>query len=110
MIGKKVVETDPVTIVEVKTMLEERSESYEPTYEQNLALDHVTKFSKIEEEPALKLVEELQEIAKKSQATKIADLMPVDLADLRLIFAKERGSHKKEDLEQILEIVDKYRE
>jgi DNA-directed RNA polymerase subunit F len=36
--------------------------------------------------------------------------MPVDLADLRLIFAKERGSHKKEDLEQILEIVDKYRE
>lgn len=110
MIGKKVVETDPVTIVEVKTMLEERSESYELTYEQNLALDHVTKFSKIEEEPALKLVEELQEIAKKSQATKIADLMPVDLADLRLIFAKERGSHKKEDLEQILEIVDKYRE
>jgi DNA-directed RNA polymerase subunit F len=110
MIGKKVVETDPVTIVEVKTMLEERSESYELTYEQNIALDHVTKFSKIEEEPALKLVEELQEIAKKSQATKIADLMPVDLADLRLIFAKERGSHKKEDLEQILEIVDKYRE
>ncbi|SCG86752.1 RNA polymerase Rpb4 family protein [Methanobacterium congolense] len=110
MIGKKVVETDPVTIVEVKTMLEERSESYELTYEQNIALDHVTKFSKIEEEPALKLVEELKEIAKKSQATKIADLMPVDLADLRLIFAKERGSHKKEDLEQILEIVDKYRE
>jgi DNA-directed RNA polymerase subunit F len=110
MIGKKVVETDPVTIVEVKTMLEERSESYELTYEQNIALDHVIKFSKIEEEPALKLVEELQEIAKKSQATKIADLMPVDLADLRLIFAKERGSHKKEDLEQILEIVDKYRE
>lgn len=110
MIGKKVVETDPVTIVEVKTMLEERSKSYELTYEQNLALDHVTKFSKIEEETALKLVEELQEIVKKSQATKIADLMPVDLADLRLIFAKERGSHKKEDLEQILEIVDKYRE
>ncbi|KAF5086528.1 hypothetical protein DSECCO2_58380 [anaerobic digester metagenome] len=110
MIGKKVVETDPVTIVEVKTMLEERSKSYELTYEQNLALDHVTKLSKIEEESAVKLVEELQEIAKKSQAIKIADLMPVDLADLRLIFAKERGSHKKEDLEQILEIVDKYRE
>jgi DNA-directed RNA polymerase subunit F len=36
--------------------------------------------------------------------------MPVDLADLRLMFAKERGSHKKEELEQILEIVNKYRE
>jgi DNA-directed RNA polymerase subunit F len=26
------------------------------------------------------------------------------------MFAKERGSHKKEELEQILEIVNKYRE
>ena len=110
MIGKRVVETDPVTIVEVKTMLEKRSESYEFTYEQNLALDHVTKFSKTEPDSAAKLVGELEEITKKNQAIKIADLMPVDLADLRLIFAKERGSHKKEDLEQILEIVNRYRE
>ena len=36
--------------------------------------------------------------------------MPLDLADLRLMFAKERGSHKKEELEQILELVNKYRE
>jgi DNA-directed RNA polymerase subunit F len=36
--------------------------------------------------------------------------MPEDMDDMRLIFAKERGSHKKEELEDILKIVDKYRE
>jgi DNA-directed RNA polymerase subunit F len=110
MIGKKVIETDPITVADVKTMLGELSESYDLTYEQNLALDHATKFSKLEVESADKLVEELQEIVKKTQAIKIADVMPLDLADLRLIFAKERGSHKKEELEQVLEVVNKYRE
>lgn len=109
MIGKKVIDTDPITIAEVKQMLEEIQEQHELTYEQNLALDHVTKFSKIDEESAKKLVEELAETFKKTQAIKIADVMPEDLADLRLIFAKERGTHKKEDLEKILEILEKYR-
>lgn len=109
MIGKKVTETDPVTVAEVKKLLEDVSESYELTYEQNLALDHANKFSKIETEDAKKLVEELQGIVKKSQAVKIADIMPVDMADMRLLFAKERGSHKKEELEQVLKIVEKYR-
>lgn len=109
MIGKKVIDTDPITIAEVKRMLGELSEHYELTYEQNLALDHVTKFSKLEEEAANELVAELSEIIKKTQAIKVADIMPEDMADLRLLFAKERGSFKQEDMEKILEIVDKYR-
>lgn len=109
MIGKKVIDTDPITIAEVKGMLEELSEHYELTYEQNLALDHVIKFSKVDEESAKKIVEELSETFKKTQAIKIADVMPEDIADLRLLFAKERGTYKTEDLEKILEIVNKYR-
>lgn len=109
MIGKKVIDTDPITIAEVKEMLEDVQEHYELTYEQNLALDHVTKFSKLDAESAKKMVEELEELIKKTQAIKIADIMPEDMADLRLIFAKERGSIKKEDMEKILEIVNKYR-
>lgn len=109
MIGKKVVDTDPITIAEVKTMLEELSKHYELTYEQNLALDNVIKFSKADEESAKKIVEELSENFKKTQAIKVADIMPKDMADLRLLFAKERGTYKKEDLEQILEILKKYR-
>lgn len=109
MIGKKVIDIDPITTAEVKRMLEELSENHELTYEQNLALDHVTKFSKIDEDSAKKMVEEISKNFKKTQAIKIADIMPGDMADLRLLFAKERGTFKKEDLEKILEIVDKYR-
>ena len=110
MIGKKIVKTDPITVAKVKDMLEERSLSHELTYEQNLALDHVIKFSKLNSENAIKLVDELQEIVKKNQAVKLADIMPLDMADMRLMFAKERGSHKKEELEKLLEIINKYRE
>ncbi|MDI6643818.1 MAG: RNA polymerase Rpb4 family protein [Methanobacteriaceae archaeon] len=110
MIGKKIVETNPITISEVKDMLEKFSETHELTYEQNLTLDHVDKFSKMDVESSTKLVEELLEIVKKKYAVRITDIMPEDLADLRLIFAKERVPIKKEDLEKILEIVNKYRE
>jgi DNA-directed RNA polymerase subunit F len=110
MIGKKIVETDPITSAEVKEMLEERAESHELNYEQNLALDHVIKFVKTDAETAAKLVNEMEEIIKKSQAVKLTDIMPLDLADMRLMFAKERGSHKKEEMETLLEIINKYRE
>lgn len=110
MIGKKISETDPITSAEVKEMLEERSKTLELNYEQNLALDHVTKFVKTDAETAAKLVKEMEEIIKKSQAVKLADIMPKDLADMRLMFAKERGSHKKEEMETLLEIINKYRE
>lgn len=110
MIGKKVIETDPITSAEAKKMLKERSDSTELNYEQNLALDHVTKFTKIDPEKSVELVNELAEIVKKTQAVKLADIMPKDLADMRLMFAKERGSHKKEEMETLLKIIDKYRE
>ncbi len=110
MIGKKTLNTDPIPLVDVKPLLEEMEKIRELTYEQNLALDHVTKFAKISAENAAKLISELEEIIKKNQAIKIADLMPEDMDDMRLIFAKERGSHKKEELENILKIVNKYRE
>ena len=110
MIGKKVLDTDPIPLVKVKPLLEEREKVHELSYEQNLALDHVTKFAKISAEDAEKLVGELEEIIKKTQAIKIADVMPEDMDDMRLIFAKERRSQKKEELENILEIVNKYQE
>lgn len=109
MIGKKVIETNPITIAESKELLKTRAESYELTYEQNLALDHVTKFSKLDSESAHDLVDELNDVVKKTQAVKLTDILPKDMADMRLMFAKERGSHKKEELEKLLEIINKYR-
>ena len=111
MIGKKVLETEPISVAEVKKVLEEFSEENELSYEQNLTLDHVRKFSKITYEASEKLIEELLEpLGQKKYAIKVAYMMPEDLADLRLLFAKERIPYEKEKMENILEIVDKYRD
>lgn len=111
MIGKKVLETEPISVAEVKKVLEEFSEENELSYEQNLTLDHVRKFSKITYEASEKLIEELLEpLGQKKYAIKVAYMMPEDLADLRLLFAKERIPYEKEKMETILEIVDKYRD
>ena len=111
MIGKKVLETEPISVAEVKKVLEEFSEENELSYEQNLTLDHVRKFSKISYEASEKLIEELLEpLGQKKYAIKVAYIMPEDLADLRLLFAKERIPYEKEKMETVLEIVDKYRD
>ena len=104
MIGKKVLETEPISVAEVKKVLEEFSEENELSYEQNLTLDHVRKFSKISYEASEKLIEELLEpLGQKKYAIKVAYMMPEDLADLRLLFAKERIPYEKEKMETILE-------
>jgi len=109
MIGKKALENEPIPSAKVKQILEEFSENYELSYEQNLTLDHVTKFNKLSLEDAEELIEKLEAIVKRKHAVRIADIMPEDLSDLRLMFAKERLPIKKEELEDILKIVDEYR-
>lgn len=109
MIGKKTLENEPIPITKVKQILNEFSEKYELNYEQNLTLDHVTKFNKISLEDAEELIGKLEGIVKKKHAVRIVDIMPKDLPDLRLMFAKERMPIKKEELENILEIIEEYR-
>lgn len=81
---------EPIPAAKVKEILEEFQEKYELSYEQNLTLDHVTKFNKLSLEDTEELIGKLEEIVKKKHAVRIADLMPKDLSDLRLLFAKER--------------------
>ncbi|MDR1721447.1 MAG: RNA polymerase Rpb4 family protein [Methanobrevibacter sp.] len=109
MIGKKTLETNPIPMANVKKILEDFSQEYELDYEQNLTLDHVTKFSKLPLEETEKLIDALEEKVKRKVAIRIADILPEDLADLRLLFAKERIVVKKEDMQGILDIVDGFR-
>ena len=108
MIGKKTVESEPIPMAKVKSILEDFQEEFELNYEQNLTLDHVNKFSRHSLEDTEKLIAELEEIVKTKYAIRIADLMPQDLSDLRLLFAKERIPIKKEEMEELLKILDKY--
>lgn len=109
MIGKKTLDVNPIPAAEVKEILEEFSEKNELSYEQNLTLAHVTNFQKLPLEDTEKLIEELESIVKTKYAIRIADLMPKDIADLRLIFAKEKFPMKKDEMEDVLKILNKYR-
>ena len=108
MIGKKTLDTNPVSSAEVRELLDEFAEKNELSYEQNLTLAHVTNFKKLSLEKTNELIEELKDIVKEKHAIIIADLMPKDLADMRLIFAKEQFPINKEEMEKILEILEKY--
>ncbi|MDD3408075.1 MULTISPECIES: RNA polymerase Rpb4 family protein [Methanobrevibacter] len=108
MIGKKTLDVNPIPAAEVKEILEEFSEKNELSYEQNLTLAHVTNFQKLPLEDTEKLIKELESIVKTKYAIRIADLMPKDLADLRLIFAKEKFPMKKDEMEDVLKILNKY--
>ncbi|RAP52330.1 MAG: DNA-directed RNA polymerase subunit F [Methanosphaera sp. rholeuAM270] len=119
MIGKKVIDTKPITISEAKEILMKKVEQkadennevdgHQFTYEQNLTIDYVSKFALLDAEDAKELVSKLEEYLSTVQAVKVVDLMPEDLDDLRLIFAKERGSFDSETLQNILDLLDQYR-
>ena len=108
MIGKKTLETKPIPAAKVKEILDEFSEKHELSYEQNLTLDHATNLTKLSLEDTEKLIEELEAYVEYKQAVRIADILPRDMADLRLIFAKERNAPSQDEMKEILEILEKY--
>ena len=109
MIGKRVIDNTPIPAVKVREILEDFDESHELTYEQNVTTNHIIKFAHYSLEDTESILEELEAMDIKPKiAVRIVDLVPEDLADLRLIFAKENVPIKKEDMEKILDILQKY--
>ena len=108
MIGKKTLESKPIPAAKVKEILEEFSEKHELSYEQNLTLDHASNLTKLSLEDTEKLIEELEAYVDYKQAVRIADIVPKDMDDLRLIFAKERNAPSNDEMKEILEILEKY--
>ena len=110
MIGKEVIESEPITGSEVKQIIEEFAEDNELNYEQNLTLNHLARFKRYSAEDAKEIFEKLQDEfgLRAKVAAHIVDLVPVDLADMRLIFAKEPSKTDKEDMEKILEMLEQY--
>ena len=110
MIGKEIKETKPITGAEVKEALEAYGENNELNYEQNITLNHLARFDRYSAEDSESIIEELEEKFKlrRKVAVHIVDLVPKDVDDLRLIFAKEPTQLDKEEMEQILEILEQY--
>lgn len=99
-----------VTLAEVKEMLDAEAADHELTPEQRYALDQVNKNVKVSAPNAQMLVKELRELpfVSEAHAVKIADIMPTHVDDVRVLFAKERSTVDKKQLEQIIKLVEKY--
>ncbi len=110
MIGKNTIKKEEISGAEVKRTLETFSENYELNYEQNITLNHVARFPRYSLEDTEKIIAELEDKVglRHKVAIHIVDLIPKDLSDLRLIFAKEPMQIEKADMEKILEILEQY--
>jgi len=110
MIGKEIIESEPISGAEVKKIIEDFSENNELNYEQNITLNHLARFKRYSVEDSKEIVEKLQnEFGLRPRvAVHIVDLVPKDLADMRLIFAKEPSKVEKEDMGKILEFLEQY--
>jgi len=102
---------DYVTLAEIKALLErEEKERKELSMEQRYSLTHAQLFAKLGPEDAAKLVGELMkvEMMTPANAYKLADLLPTHPDDVRAVFAKERFSLSKEDVDLVVQIVANY--
>lgn len=113
---KEVKEVDFITIAEAKEIMEritkERQERAELLFETRRALKHLRTFAKLPAEKAKELVEELMklpQVPRKDIAVKLVDIMPRIPDEVRIIYAKERFTLTPEQIQEILEIIDRYR-
>ncbi len=113
---KEVKEFDYITIAEAKELMEEiaekRQKRAELLFETRRALKHLRTFARLPAEKAKELVEELlklPQVPNKEIAVKLADIMPRIPDEVRLIYAKEKTSLNPDEIEQILDVINKYR-
>lgn len=99
-----------ITLAEVKEILEAEAKVRELSNDQKIALDNATKVAKISGDDARKLVKELKDLEFISDpvAVKIADLLPTQPEDVRVLFAKERLILEKKQVDALLAVVQKY--
>ena len=120
MIGRKKLGEHYLTIAETKEILLRRREEgleenpEEPMfYEARISLEHAERFSKVDSQQARELKDKLIsafEWMNEKWAVKIIDIMPEDYMDIRVIFAKEDYMPTREEAEEIIKILDEYRE
>jgi len=115
-IFKEKVDEEYLTIAETKEILEglevERAtdDEREMRYELARAIEHVNRFADLDVEETTEFVDELLELEKVDDKTahKIVDLKPRDRDELRAVFAQERYSLSGDELDDILNVVNRY--
>lgn len=102
-----------VTLAQVRELLEAEAEirGYDNLLQsQKAALDHAQTVCSISLEQANAIIDEVKQIDIVSDAValKIADLLPRYPEDVRAIFSKERVTLEPQQIQQIIDIIEKH--
>jgi DNA-directed RNA polymerase subunit F len=111
MMDFEVVEERDVTFQEVKEILSAIDDK-ELNAEQKLALEHIKRCKLLPKKKALEMIEELKALnmrkLRMNYIIQMANLVPKDTEDLRVILAGSNVAFNKADLEKIFSVVSKY--
>lgn len=110
MIGKGAHEIRPATLAEVTKILEKRQGTIgEFGFEQQTTLEYAKRFARLKLAEAQELQSELEKLGLKPEtAVKIADILPVNRAQLLLILAKDKADLPEKKLAEAEELVAKH--
>jgi DNA-directed RNA polymerase subunit F len=105
----EIIAEEPITFGRAKGILEKKSKK-NMNYEQNNALEHLSKFTKLSEKDERKLIEELSKIPKlkEDQIVQICNFLPITKDELRTILYKDYTLFEDSEINTILEIVKKF--
>lgn len=109
MIGKGAYEIRPATLAEVARILERRQGMVgEFGFEQQTTLEYAKRFARLKLPDAQELQSELEKLGLKAEtAVKIADILPVNRAQLQLILAKDKTDLAEKKAAEVEELVAK---
>jgi DNA-directed RNA polymerase subunit F len=95
---------------EAKKILEKKAKEKELGYEQKNALEHLRKFSKLNDKAINDMMDEFRKIEKLKERNiiSIINMMPKDADEIRLLFANEIVTVSDDDKKKILSIVKKF--
>ena len=108
---KKIINVEDITIAEALKLLEEKLQDIETSDFLNQVLDYLRRFTKVKPEEAKKLVDELVKTygIARITAIQIVNIMPKSIEELKTILGIERKEFKENELQEMIELINKYR-
>ncbi|MFC1801480.1 hypothetical protein ACFLZB_03370 [Nanoarchaeota archaeon] len=113
MVKPTVIEEKTVTLAEVKKNLAEiRKRDNELNFRANKAEEYLNDFKVLDPKKAQELQKKLENLKisrlKEDQITKIIDLLPTSVEDLKVILQGYTVSISKKDMEQVISVVKEF--
>ncbi len=103
---KEVIESQPLTLAEVKGTLTKRGKKAELSYIQRVTLDHTVKFSSLTARSAKALVNKLMKKYEMEEALAIqlVDIVPTTTEELASFLARAPRTYTSDEVSDILEL------